>query len=349
MRKLFNNDESQFEGELIPIDEQIKIGLSKFKIALEKSQPDVIYKVCLAILQEYSFFNAFTRIADALEIYMQQFWHTVHYDLTVKAYIFTIDDQDFEVNADWLSEALQITLKVFDHPFVNPPSENGMVIVLGILKFTNKEAKDLVFGMAILNVMLSDEIKDSNDYSEYLAKSSGTQPVKGKGKVKGLITKKDLEVALKNIRVPKKRRLEIMFEELAQSKGLKADTLKGLETIFEAAQFKLDMKKAIKASKDDFIFQQRPRGSGVTPTVLDEPSGNSSSSSSYSDDEIKDIYSDEDDKAAKEKDADKHVADNQPMDEQAEKVQVEKSVPKPQVEKPAVPYPSSSRTLSSAE
>ncbi|GJT84069.1 hypothetical protein Tco_1058411 [Tanacetum coccineum] len=319
------------------IDEQIKIGLSKFKIALEKSQPDVIYKVCLAILQEYSFFNAFTRIADALEIYMQQFWHTVHYDLTVKAYIFTIDDRDFEVNADWLSEALQITLKVFDHPFVNPPSEN---ILWGMVIGENVNFVELIWED------FSDEIKASDDYSEYLAKSSGTQLAKGRGKV---------------------------FEELAQSKGVKADTmdfeeieeedeiplvrrqtgvvigrqvqrdstkvnldqsskLKGLETLSEAAQFKLDMKKAIKASKDDFIFQQRPR-------VLDEPSGNSSSSSLESNDEIKDIYNDEDDKTTKEKDENKQVADNQPMDKQAEKVQAEKSVHEPQVEKPAIPHP----------
>ncbi|GKA73474.1 hypothetical protein Tco_0779776, partial [Tanacetum coccineum] len=136
------------------------------------------------------------------------------------------------------------------------------------------------------NVMLSDEIKASDDYSENLAKSSGTQLAKGR-----------------------------VFEELAQSEGVKADTmdfeeteeedeiplvrrqtrvvigrqvqrdstkvnldqsskLKGLETLSEAAQFKLDMKKAIKASKDDFIFQQRPRGSsegsGVT---LEVPGG----------------------------------------------------------------------------
>nr|GEW07588.1 hypothetical protein [Tanacetum cinerariifolium] len=35
---------------LVPIDEQLKIGLSNFMIALEKYHPDVIYKVCLAIL-----------------------------------------------------------------------------------------------------------------------------------------------------------------------------------------------------------------------------------------------------------------------------------------------------------
>ncbi|GKB13247.1 hypothetical protein Tco_0847170 [Tanacetum coccineum] len=77
---------------LVPIDDQVKIRLRNYRIALEKSQPDVIYKVCLAILQQYSFFNAFTRTADAPEIYMQQFWNTVYYDLIAKAYLFKIDD-----------------------------------------------------------------------------------------------------------------------------------------------------------------------------------------------------------------------------------------------------------------
>ncbi|GKB24384.1 hypothetical protein Tco_0863785 [Tanacetum coccineum] len=87
---------------LVLIDDQVKIGLSNFRIALEKSQSDVIYKVFLEILQLYSFFNAFIRTADALEIYMQQFWHIVHCDLPAKAYLFTIDDQIFEVNSNVL-------------------------------------------------------------------------------------------------------------------------------------------------------------------------------------------------------------------------------------------------------
>ncbi|GJS68229.1 hypothetical protein Tco_0682794 [Tanacetum coccineum] len=88
---------------LVPIDDQVKIGLSNYMIALEKTQPDVIYKVCLAILQQYSFFNAFIRTVDAPEIYIN-------------------------------------------------------------LKFSNKGAKDLVFGMLIPMVMLNDEIQASDAY-----------------------------------------------------------------------------------------------------------------------------------------------------------------------------------------
>ncbi|GJT00182.1 retrovirus-related pol polyprotein from transposon TNT 1-94 [Tanacetum coccineum] len=58
--------------ELVPVDDQVRIAQSNYRIALEKTQPDVIYKVCLEILKQYSFFNAFTRTAYAPEIYMQQ-------------------------------------------------------------------------------------------------------------------------------------------------------------------------------------------------------------------------------------------------------------------------------------
>ncbi|GKA57528.1 hypothetical protein Tco_0756716 [Tanacetum coccineum] len=94
------------DEELVPINEQVKIKISNYRIALDKSQPDVIYKLFLAILQQYSFFNAFTAIADVLEIYMQQFWHILIYNLEAKAYFFTLDDKSFEVNAELLRQAL---------------------------------------------------------------------------------------------------------------------------------------------------------------------------------------------------------------------------------------------------
>ncbi|GKA17361.1 hypothetical protein Tco_0697198, partial [Tanacetum coccineum] len=80
------------DAELVLVDDQVRIRTSNYMIGLEKSQPDVIYKVCMAILKQYSFFNAFIRTADALEIYMQQLWHTITYDLTAKTYFFKIDD-----------------------------------------------------------------------------------------------------------------------------------------------------------------------------------------------------------------------------------------------------------------
>ncbi|GKA28119.1 hypothetical protein Tco_0714287 [Tanacetum coccineum] len=55
----------------IRINDHVKIGMSNFRIALEKTQPDPIYKVCLEIPKQFSVYNAFIATADAPEIYMQ--------------------------------------------------------------------------------------------------------------------------------------------------------------------------------------------------------------------------------------------------------------------------------------
>ncbi|GJS91325.1 hypothetical protein Tco_0773961 [Tanacetum coccineum] len=93
------NQEQQHQDrpneELVLVDDQVRIGASNYRIALEKSQPD-------------------------------QFWHTVTYDLTTKTYFYILDDQIFEVNVELLREVLQITPKDYDHPFVEPPSKKAI-------------------------------------------------------------------------------------------------------------------------------------------------------------------------------------------------------------------------------
>ncbi|GJZ18193.1 hypothetical protein Tco_0554316 [Tanacetum coccineum] len=81
----------------------------------------------LRYLVQYSFFDAFIGTADVPEINMRQFWHTVTYNLEAKTYFFTLDDQSFEVNADLLHDALHITSKDYDHPFVTPPPHDEIV------------------------------------------------------------------------------------------------------------------------------------------------------------------------------------------------------------------------------
>ncbi|GJS46067.1 hypothetical protein Tco_0596188 [Tanacetum coccineum] len=81
------------------INEQVKIASSNFRIALEKTQPDIIYK----------------------------FWYTITYDLTSKAYFFTMGDQVFEVNADLVRNALRITPKDPDHPFTLHAPEKEII------------------------------------------------------------------------------------------------------------------------------------------------------------------------------------------------------------------------------
>ncbi|GKA56280.1 hypothetical protein Tco_0755352 [Tanacetum coccineum] len=138
------------DEELVLVKDQVRIGSNNYRLALEKSQPDVIYKGCLEILKKFSFFDAFIRTIDAPEIYMQQFWHTLTYDLTAKTYFFTPDDQIFEVNADLLREALQITPKVFDHLFFKPPSKKEIISFIKNLGYSKSLTK--ISDMAINNM-----------------------------------------------------------------------------------------------------------------------------------------------------------------------------------------------------
>ncbi|GJZ74532.1 hypothetical protein Tco_0638997 [Tanacetum coccineum] len=115
------------DDALVPINEQVKILASNYRIALEKIKTDVIYKVCLDILKQYSFYNAFIATTDALEIYMQQFWYTITQELSTQKYYFTMGDQVIEVNADLLYNALSVTPKDLDHPFT-PPSFKKEII-----------------------------------------------------------------------------------------------------------------------------------------------------------------------------------------------------------------------------
>ncbi|GJZ84141.1 hypothetical protein Tco_0649480 [Tanacetum coccineum] len=115
--------------------------------------------------------------------------------------------------------------------------------------------------------------------------------------------------------------------------------LKGIETLSIATQFMIDMKKSRKASKDDFILQQCPKGSGevsrVIPEVHDEPSGSSSSSSSESkdsegflptDDEVSPKKSNDEKKKTEEE----KTREEQLVDDQARNVQAEVHVTGPQ-------------------
>ncbi|GJT68830.1 hypothetical protein Tco_1020310 [Tanacetum coccineum] len=60
-----NQQQDRPDEELFPITEQVKIGISNYRIALKKQQPYIIYKLCLAIPRQYSFFNAFIATIDA--------------------------------------------------------------------------------------------------------------------------------------------------------------------------------------------------------------------------------------------------------------------------------------------
>nr|GFC63558.1 hypothetical protein [Tanacetum cinerariifolium] len=132
----------------------------------------------------------------------------------------------------------------------------------------------------------------SDEYLECLAKSKGSTPIKAIGRGKGLISKQGVKIAVERVSIPKRRRSKTMIEEVTQSEEGAKDVdseetdeeppvtrrefgvvigggalkesdeegvdhskkLKGLETLSEEAQFKLNMKKAKKLSRHEFFI-----------------------------------------------------------------------------------------------
>ncbi|GKB27951.1 hypothetical protein Tco_0867352 [Tanacetum coccineum] len=191
---------------------------------------------------------------------------------------------------------------------------------LGNLNFAKKGTTYPVFGKPIPVVMLSDEIMASADYSEYLAKSKGSKPVKASGRGKGLLSKEGVEIVVERVSIPKRRRSKTVVEEVAQPEEV-ADEVDSEETDDdepvvrrrptgvvtrsgvqpESEEENVDHSKKLKGEGsgvtievlDELTLKSSNEGAGVTPEVLDEPSDNSSSSSFESENAVEDISSDE--------------------------------------------------------
>nr|GEW02423.1 copia protein [Tanacetum cinerariifolium] len=268
----------------------------------------------------------------------QRFWYTITYDLTTQAYFFTMGDQEFEVNADVLRNALIITPKVLDHTFTLLALEKAIIKFINELRcpkpiktISALKVNDMYQHwrtfLTMINKCLTGKAT-AYDCPRLLMLQLLWGMVTATGRCKGFLTQQGVEIVVERVNITKRRRSKIVIEEVAQSEEVVDDDkskeqksnhsmkLKGLETLSESSQLKLNMKKAHKANKDDFFIQQRSKclgegssitldipdelvfkcsneGAGVTPEVLDESSNNSSRSSSAFEFAVQDISSDE--------------------------------------------------------
>ncbi|GJR84039.1 copia protein [Tanacetum coccineum] len=147
-----------------------------------------------------NFFRAF--VASSIQfpsIYIQQFWDTIRYDKIAGCYKCQLDKQWFNLTKDTLRDALQITPVDINNAFSSPPTTDALVhklinllpykatnkfhqrpesplhlpteeSVLGYLKFSAKGTKREVFGMPILNELITDDIRGAQYYNAYLEK-----------------------------------------------------------------------------------------------------------------------------------------------------------------------------------
>ncbi|GJU20415.1 hypothetical protein Tco_1153757 [Tanacetum coccineum] len=277
------------DAALVPINKQVKILTSNFRISLEKIQLDAINKVCLEILKQYSFYNAFIGTADALEIYMQC--------LTGKAGAYD-----------------RLRLPMLQLLWGMVTSSN--IDFAELIWEDFKHQTDPVFGMAIPVVILNDNINASAKYLKYLKKAirARTPVVKGG---KGLVSKKGVKIVVEQISIPKTRRSKTITEEVDESEQM--DDLGDYEETEEEEVIPLVIQRSTgvvigrEAHRESEVEKERSEGSGITleapdelvhkssnegarvnPEVLDKFSSSSSSSSYDFEFVVEDISSDED-------------------------------------------------------
>ncbi|GJT93678.1 hypothetical protein Tco_1082523 [Tanacetum coccineum] len=241
-----------------------------------KIQKNPIFQISVDILSNTNFFRAFTASASVPAIYMQQFWNTMKYDEKTGVYSCQVDEQWFDLSTDLLRKALAITLSSPQLNRLVPPSgktsgihyNTGDDFILVNLKYVPKGETVEVFGMAILDPLITEAIQQSSYYPKYLempapAPTKNLQAISfphnvRKGKPTFQLVDEDDECSCKKS-VPQEEGDDPDLE-LAKKMSLDAHQEKG-----EGEGADADMERAIKLSLDTaFLPQGQAPVGGVT-------------------------------------------------------------------------------------
>ncbi|GJS31082.1 hypothetical protein Tco_0491702 [Tanacetum coccineum] len=164
------------DEQILPHIRWVPIGKSNCYLDAEKSQSNPIYKIAVHILKQTNFFRAFTASSTIPAIYIQQFWDTICYDRITGGYKCQLDEQWIllsTLSRSGLSKKTSNILSIV-HKF-HPRPESPLHLpteepILGYLKFSAKGTKREVFGMPILNELITDDIRGADYYDAYLEK-----------------------------------------------------------------------------------------------------------------------------------------------------------------------------------
>ncbi|GKD41900.1 hypothetical protein Tco_1266545, partial [Tanacetum coccineum] len=105
---------------ILPYSLWLQIGKSNLLFDVQKIQKNPIFQISVDILRNTNFFRAFSASASVPAIYIQQFWNTMKYDENTRDYCCQVDEQWFNLSADLLRKALDITHVDLAYPFELP-------------------------------------------------------------------------------------------------------------------------------------------------------------------------------------------------------------------------------------
>ncbi|GKB75131.1 hypothetical protein Tco_0936543 [Tanacetum coccineum] len=112
---------TRIDEQIVPRSAWLQIRKSNLLFDLQKIQKNPIFQISVDILRNTNFFRAFSASASVPAIYIQQFWNTMKYDKKTGVYSCQVDEQWFNLSADLLRNALEITPVNPTHPFKLPP------------------------------------------------------------------------------------------------------------------------------------------------------------------------------------------------------------------------------------
>ncbi|GJZ23732.1 hypothetical protein Tco_0561191 [Tanacetum coccineum] len=202
---------------LVPTADRVKISTTNMRIDPTLTQKEETYQVILDIIKTSPCYNAFLITANLPEIYMHQFCLTVKKVKKSSFYQFDLVDKKCQVDVELFHKILRIFPRVLDEEFIEPPSEESLLTfvielgykamtdsdnqelescggsyvntikddgVLGRLNFVSKGEDYQVYGLAISDTKLTNEIIRSAAYQTFIGLSTGLIPSKksrGKG------------------------------------------------------------------------------------------------------------------------------------------------------------------------
>ncbi|GJW45530.1 hypothetical protein Tco_0077176 [Tanacetum coccineum] len=281
------------DEQLVPVKARLPIGKSNLLMDLQKMQKNLIFRLSVDILQNTNFFSAFTASADVPSIYIQQFvvlWespprilHTLlwHLRLSISAV-----ENHFVYDQPMLNRQDFCRHNIHKRP-QSPLHITAYDYSLSNFKFIPKGELDEVFGMPIPKDLITDVIRNSEYYQNYLEmaarkpyQATTVTDEEGGKKKKAHPTGKSKRHAPTKQPAPGKRSDHLVDEADEEPQPVSEPQVeddeynlqreiegkgKGIATDEQAAQSLLDLQKPKKKSTTDrYIFQRQ------TPATQDE-------------------------------------------------------------------------------
>nr|GEX47633.1 hypothetical protein [Tanacetum cinerariifolium] len=181
------------DDQLVPVKARLPYGKSNLLLDLQNLQKNLIFYISIDILQNTNFFRAFTTLANALSIYIQypsfcvppageqvmDFVNELGYPECLTGKTFESDKPRHLVHQMLWGivtrsnvNYAELLWEEFVHNIHRRPESPvyfiGDDFLLGNLKFVPKGKKDKVFGKPIPKVLITEAIKTSPYYQQYL-------------------------------------------------------------------------------------------------------------------------------------------------------------------------------------